>query len=172
VLYLEPADIVRHLQDQSVDVRKRPLVAAYLEHNKGIMHRKLERNKPFGFSSTKSATRSVRLLPTRAQAISDRKKLQRKRFASSNVTVGGGGRKSPLRRSGSEELRRRARREAIGRVSAPLITIANALEGMDRASAARLAGMDRQTLRDWVHRYNAEGNAELCNRPARDAGRS
>jgi len=29
----------------------------------------------------------------------------------------------------------------------------NALEGMDRASAARLAGMDRQTLRDWDHRY-------------------
>ena len=52
---------------------------------------------------------------------------------------------------GSQELRRRARRESDGRVSARLIAIANALEGMDRASAARLAGMDRQTLRDWVH---------------------
>jgi len=41
--------------------------------------------------------------------------------------------------------------ERDGRVSARLIAIANALEGMDRASAARLAGMDRQTLRDWVH---------------------
>src|SRR5215475_13617875 len=68
----------------------------------------------------------------------------------------------------SEELRRRARRESDGRVSARLIAIANALEGMDRASAARLAGMDRQTLRDWVHRYNAEGIAGLCNRPAPD----
>jgi len=67
---------------------------------------------------------------------------------------------------GSEELRRRARRESNGRVSARLIAIANALEGMDRASAARLAGMDRQTLRDWVHRDNAEGIAGLCNRPA------
>ena len=67
---------------------------------------------------------------------------------------------------GSEELRRRARRERDGRISARLIAIANALEGMDRASAARLAGMDRQTLRDWVHRYNAEGIAGLCNRPA------
>jgi transposase len=67
---------------------------------------------------------------------------------------------------GSEELRRQARRESDGRVSARLIAIANALEGMDRASAARLAGMDRQTLRDWVHRYNAEGIAGLCNRPA------
>jgi transposase len=67
---------------------------------------------------------------------------------------------------GSEELRRQARRESDGRISARLIAIANALEGMDRASAARLAGMDRQTLRDWVHRYNAQGIAGLCNRPA------
>src|SRR5499427_6443767 len=65
-----------------------------------------------------------------------------------------------------EELRRRARQERDGRVAARLIAIANALEGMDRASAARLAGMDRQTLRDWVHRYNADGVAGLCNRPA------
>src|SRR6188472_848278 len=64
------------------------------------------------------------------------------------------------------ELRRRARRERDGRVSARLIALANALEGMDRASAARLAGMDRQTLRDWVHRFNAEGIAGLSNRPA------
>jgi Helix-turn-helix domain len=54
------------------------------------------------------------------------------------------------------ELRRCARRERDGRVSARLIAIANALDGMDRASAARLAGMDRQTLRDWVHRYDQE----------------
>ena len=63
------------------------------------------------------------------------------------------------------ELRRRARREGDGRVGARLIALANALEGMDRATAARLAGMDRQTLRDWVHRYNAEGIGGLCNRP-------
>ena len=65
----------------------------------------------------------------------------------------------------SGELRRQARRESEGRVSARLIAIANALDGMDRASAARLAGMDRQTLRDWVHRYNAEGITGLCDRP-------
>ena len=65
----------------------------------------------------------------------------------------------------SEQLRRRARRERDGRVSARLIAIANALDGMDRASAARLAGMDRQTLRDWVHRYNVAGIAGLCDRP-------
>jgi transposase len=66
---------------------------------------------------------------------------------------------------GSDELRRRARRERDGRVGARLIALANALEGMDRATAARLAGMDRQTLRDWVRRYNAEGIAGLSNRP-------
>ena len=64
-----------------------------------------------------------------------------------------------------DELRRRARRQRDGRVGARLIALANALEGMDRATAARLAGMDRQILRDWVHRYNAEGLAGLSNRP-------
>jgi hypothetical protein len=53
---------------------------------------------------------------------------------------------------GSEELRLRTRRESDGRIGARLIAIANALEGMDRASAGRLTGMDRQILRDWVHR--------------------
>jgi transposase len=33
------------------------------------------------------------------------------------------------------------------------------------AQAARHAGMGRQTLRDWVHRYNAKGLAGLCDRP-------
>jgi hypothetical protein len=41
-----------------------------------------------------------------------------------------------------DDLRRRARRERDGRVSARLIALANALEGMDRATAARLAGTD------------------------------
>jgi transposase len=65
-----------------------------------------------------------------------------------------------------EELRRQARQVQGGRVSARMIAIANALEGMDRATAARLAGMDRQILRDWVRRYNAEGIAGLFNRKA------
>jgi transposase len=33
--------------------------------------------------------------------------------------------------------------------------------------AARICGMDRQTLRDWVHRYNADGLAGLADRPPR-----
>jgi transposase len=65
-----------------------------------------------------------------------------------------------------EELRRQARQESDGQVAAHLFAIANMLEGMDRASAARLAGKDRQTLCDWVNRYNEEGISGLSNRPA------
>jgi transposase len=64
-----------------------------------------------------------------------------------------------------EELRALARRERDGRVCSRLLALANALDGMSRAEAARLAGMDRQTLRDWVHRYNVEGIAGLKDRP-------
>ena len=39
------------------------------------------------------------------------------------------------------------------------------LDGASRTAAARAAGMDRQTLRDWVHRYNGEGVAGLRDRP-------
>jgi transposase len=46
-----------------------------------------------------------------------------------------------------------------------LLAIAAVYEGMSREAAARLAGMDRQTLRDWVHRFNDEGAAGLVNRP-------
>jgi transposase len=75
------------------------------------------------------------------------------------------------------ELRRLARRERDGRVSARLLALANALEGRPREEAARLAGMTGQTLGDWVHRYNAAGVAGLRDRPrpgrpcALDAGR-
>src|SRR5215218_7766894 len=63
------------------------------------------------------------------------------------------------------ELRVLARRERDGRVGARLLALANALDGMGRGAAARAAGMDRQTLRDWVHRYNAEGVEGLRDRP-------
>ncbi len=46
-----------------------------------------------------------------------------------------------------------------------MMAIANALEGMTRAEAARLAGMERQALRDAVLRYNAEGLDGLHDRP-------
>ncbi len=63
------------------------------------------------------------------------------------------------------ELRRWVRREARGRSAARAYAIANALEDMSRASAARLARMDRQALRDAVVRYNAEGLDGLRDRP-------
>ena len=45
-----------------------------------------------------------------------------------------------------------------------MLAIANALCGMSRKAAAEAAGMDRQTLRDWVIRYNAHGLDGLCDR--------
>ena len=36
-----------------------------------------------------------------------------------------------------------------------LLSLAAVQDGMDRGSAAtKIGGMDRQTLRDWVHRFN------------------
>jgi len=63
------------------------------------------------------------------------------------------------------ELRRWARREARGQPAARAYAIANALEGMNRAEAARLAGMERQALRDAVLRYDAKGLSGLYDRP-------
>ena len=63
------------------------------------------------------------------------------------------------------ELRRLARRERDGRLGARLLALANALDGLPREEAARLAGMTGQTLGDWVHRYNAEGVEGLRDRP-------
>ena len=62
------------------------------------------------------------------------------------------------------ELRRLSGRERDARVARRMLAIANALEGMSRADAARLAGMDRQTLRDWVLRYNEAGVEGLADR--------
>ena len=47
-----------------------------------------------------------------------------------------------------------------------ILAIAMVLEGRSRTEAAELNGMDRQTLRDWVHRYNASGSAGLKSRLA------
>lgn len=61
-----------------------------------------------------------------------------------------------------------------GAVVRRLLAIALILEGGSRAEAARLNGMDRQTLRDWVHRYNEEGIGGLRSRtsPGRPAALS
>src|SRR3954468_17100939 len=65
---------------------------------------------------------------------------------------------------GGVELRREAGRCRDARAARRMLALALVLEGGSRAEAARAAGMDRQTLRDWVHRYNAEGLAGLSDR--------
>ena len=61
-------------------------------------------------------------------------------------------------------LRKLAKQETDVRVTRRILAIANALSGMSRAEAASSASMDRQTLRDWVIRYNAHGVAGLADR--------
>jgi transposase len=64
----------------------------------------------------------------------------------------------------ASELRAAAGRTNDARAARRMLAIALVLEGVDRTTAAETCGMDRQTLRDWVHRYNAEGVAGLVNR--------
>src|SRR5271166_1259598 len=51
-----------------------------------------------------------------------------------------------------------------------ILALALVLEGRPRREAAVLNGMDRQTLRDWVHRYNEAGIDGLKSR--KSAGRA
>jgi transposase len=63
------------------------------------------------------------------------------------------------------DLRALARRERSRTAAVRMCAVANAPEGMTRAEAARLAGLERQALRDAVVRYNAEGPAGFQDRP-------
>ena len=65
---------------------------------------------------------------------------------------------------GAGDLRGEARRCRDGAASRRMLALALVLEGSSREEAARAAGMDRQTLRDWVHRYNAGGLPGLHDR--------
>ena len=69
------------------------------------------------------------------------------------------------------ELRALAAKSDDAAVTRRLLALALVLDGHKREDAARLAGMDRQTLRDWVHRYNAEGVAGLADRHGGGAAR-
>jgi transposase len=62
------------------------------------------------------------------------------------------------------DLRRLMSKEKDGAVVRRLLALALILEGKSRTEAAEQSGMERQTLRDWVHRYNAEGVAGLSSR--------
>lgn len=64
----------------------------------------------------------------------------------------------------ASELRKAAQREKDSAAARRILALALVLEGTERRRAAESCGMDRQTLRDWVHRYNAEGLAGLRSR--------
>ena len=66
----------------------------------------------------------------------------------------------------ADQLRAEAAHSRDGCVARRLLGLPLALEGLPRWQAAAMCGMDRQTLGDWVHRYNAEGVAGLCDRPS------
>ena len=68
---------------------------------------------------------------------------------------------------GAVVLRKEARTKTDGGAVARLSGIANHVDGMQRGQAARQAGMTRQTLRDFVHRYNAAG-IDVCATVRRD----
>jgi transposase len=68
-----------------------------------------------------------------------------------------------------QDLSAAALRQAAGRcrdakAARRMLAIALVLDGQSREAAAEACGMDRQTLRDWVHRDNAEGLSGLANR--------
>jgi len=63
-------------------------------------------------------------------------------------------------------LRKLAGRAKDANQGRRLLALAAVCDGMSRGAAAKIGGMDRQTLRDWVHRFNAEGPDGLANRSA------
>ncbi len=58
---------------------------------------------------------------------------------------------------GADDLRHFAARAKSGAQARRLLALAAVLDGMNRAEAARIGAMDRQTLRDWAHRFNQHG---------------
>ena len=69
----------------------------------------------------------------------------------------------------ARDLRCAAKRTCVGRVVRRILAIAPVPDGVDRGTVARSCGMDRQTLRDWVRRCNAEGIDGLSDRCGRGA---
>ena len=61
-------------------------------------------------------------------------------------------------------LRDLARRSRAPRQVRRLLALAAAYDGVSRTEAAKVGGMDRQTLRDWAHRFNDEGPDGLKHR--------
>jgi transposase len=61
-------------------------------------------------------------------------------------------------------LRREARRTKDVAATRRMLALAMDFKGASRTDAAKAAGMDRKTLRDWVHRYNEQGLAGLSDK--------
>jgi transposase-like protein len=64
------------------------------------------------------------------------------------------------------EVRRFAQRAKDAAQARRLLAIAAVLDGASREEAAKIGGMDRQTLRDWVIRFNEQGADGLINIPS------
>jgi transposase len=69
------------------------------------------------------------------------------------------------------ELRGAAGRTQDAKAARRMLALALVLDGWSRESAAEACAMDRQTLRDWVHRYNESGLEGLTDRPRRNGPR-
>src|SRR6266513_5826699 len=65
------------------------------------------------------------------------------------------------------EVRRFAKRAKDAAQARRLLAIAAVLDGASREEAATIGGMDRQTLRDWVIRFNEQGPEGLINKSSR-----
>ena len=61
-------------------------------------------------------------------------------------------------------LRHAATRTRDAGAARRMLALALVLDGHSRTDAAQSCGMDRQTLRDWVHRFNEHGLAGLSDR--------
>ena len=64
------------------------------------------------------------------------------------------------------EVRRLAKRAKDAAQARRLLAIAAVLDGASREEAAKIGGMERQTLRDWVIRFNEQGPEGLINKPS------
>src|SRR6202790_3309019 len=64
----------------------------------------------------------------------------------------------------ASEVRRFAKHAKDAAQARRLLAIAAVLDGAAREEAAKIGGMDRQTLRDWVIRFNDQGPDGLINK--------
>jgi hypothetical protein len=74
--------------------------------------------------------------------------------------------------SSASELREAAVCTQDAKAARRTLAIALVLDGWSRDAAAEACTIDRQTLRDWVHRYNRSGLKGLADQPRRNGPRA